>query len=478
MKLLITCLAIFSSVLSAFAQDKRVLSLEDCIEIAVQNNLSVRRSQLNLATSQVNLMQAKGQRYPTLNLNGNYGFNWGRGIDPTTNQFTNQRINFNGISGSSNVPLIQGMQTTNTIKQNKLDVAASRLDVEKAIDDISLNTALTYLNVIFNKELLENAKFQLESSQQQLDRTEKLVESGALPVSNELQLVSQVATNEVNLVTAENNLDLALLDLKQALLLPPGEDIDIVIPDVQIDQADIEAQTVDEIYNYALNNQPEIQSADLRVKSANVGLEVSRGALYPSLSLNGSFSTNYSDVFTQQFNPDGTSTLTAVPTDFETAGGEAVFELIDIPNGSIENYGIADQWSDNLSKSLSFGLFIPIFNGFNTRSSIQRSKINMQMAEITAVEQRNVLYQSIESAYRNALAAAKTFTASQKQVAALEETFRSVENQYNLGASNFTDYQVASNNLFQARSDLSRAKYDFIFKEKVLDFYQGIPLSF
>lgn len=455
-----------------------MLSLEDCIEIAVQNNLTVQRSQLNLATAQVNLFQAKGQRYPTLNLNGNYGYNWGRGIDPTTNQFTNQRINFNGVNGSSSVPIIQGLQTTNTIKQNKLNVEASEFDVQKAINDISLSTALTYLNVIFNKELLENAKFQLESGKQQLDRTKKLVASGALPVSNELQLASQDATNEVNVVTAENNLDLAILDLKQALLLPPGEEIDIVIPDIEIDQAEIESSSVSEIFKVALDNQPEIKSADIRVKSANVGLEVAKGAMYPSVSLNGNFSTNYSDVFTQRFVADGTTTTVSLPTDFQTTGGQSIIEIVDVPNGELQNYGVSDQWKDNLSKSLSIGVFVPIFNGFNTRSNIQRSKISVQQSEISAIEQRNILYQSIESAYRNAQAAAKTFSASQKQVAALEETFRSIENQYNLGSSNFTDYQVASNNLFQAKSDLSRAKYDFVFKQKVLEFYQGIPLSF
>ncbi len=459
-----------------WAQEKRLLTLEECINIAVENNLTVQRSQLSLATAEVNLRQAKAQRYPTLNANGNFGYNWGRGIDPTTNQFTTQRINFNGLSASTNMPLIQGLQTTNTIKQNKVDVEASKLDVQKATNDISLNIALTYLNVIFNKELVENARFQLASSEEQLDRTQKLVESGALPVSNELQLVSQVATNEVNLITAENNLDLAILDLKQALLLPPGEEIDIVIPEIAIDQAEIEESSVQEIYAIAIGNQPEIESADKRVESANLGLEVSRGALYPSLSLNGSMNTNYSDAL-RTFDVANITPTGLEPTAFETASGEAIFEQQFDVELSGTTVPLSTQYQDNLSKSLSVGLFIPIFNGFNTRSNIQRSKISVQQAEIAAVEQRNVLYQSIESAYRNALAAAKTYTASQRQVEALEETFRSIENQYNLGASNFTDYQVAANNLFQARSDLFRAKYDFVFRQKVLDFYQGKPLS-
>ncbi len=479
--LLIIALAICAMVSSTYGQEKRVLSLEECITIAVENNLSVQRSQLNLATAQVNLMQSRGQRYPTINLSGNYGYNWGRSIDPTTNQFINQRIVSSGFSGNSSMPILSGMQIYNSIEQSKVDVEAAQYDLRKSSNDISLNTALVYLNVIFNKELLGNARFQLESSNQQLDRTKKLVQSGALPVSNELQLASQVATNEVNLVTAENNLDLAVLDLKQALLLPPGQEIDIVIPDIEISEAQIESKTVDGIYQVAISNQPEIKSVDLKVQSARLGLKAARGAMYPSLTANAGFRTNYSDAADRsRLFFDGTQ---IVPTEvgyLQSDPTQLVFADLEQPvvTGSDPDFTFSEQYDENLSKFLSFGVSIPILNGFNTRSSIQRSTINFQQAEISAVEQRNVLYQTIESAYRNALAAAKTFTASQRQVEALEETFRSVENQYNLGSSNFTDYQVASNNLFQARSDLSRAKYDFVFKQKVLDFYQGIPLSF
>jgi outer membrane protein len=442
--LLITSLLLTS--LIGFGQQKRMLTLEECIDIAVENNLTVQRSELNLTSAEISLMQAQAARYPNLNANGNYGYNWGRGIDPTTNGFTTQRINFNGVSASSGVTLLNGLQINNSVRQSKLNQQASEYDLLKAINDISLNTSLNYLNVIFNKELLDNAKFVLESSQQQLERTKKLVESGSLPISNKLQLISQVATNEVNLVNAENNLDLSILTLKQGLLLQPGEEIDIVIPEIEVDQAEIEGSTIKQVYEVAVQNQPEIQSADLRVESARIGVDVANGGIFPTLSLNGNLSTNYSDAFKEI--------------------------------GTTETIDLRTQYDNNLSKRLTLGLSIPIFNGFQTYSNIQRSKITQQQAEITAIEQRNALYQTIESSYRNALAAAKTYSASQRQVEALEETFRVLENQYNLGASNFTDFQVASNNLFQAKTDLSRAKYDFIFKLKVLEFYQGKKLSF
>ena len=158
-----------------------------------------------------------------------------------------------------------------------------------------------------------------------------------------------------------------------------------------------------------------------------------------------------------------------------TSGGDAIFSVE--PGGSFETFGYGDQFDENLSWNLGIGVAIPLFNGLRTHSGIQRSKIQLQQAEIAAVEQRNILRQQIESAYADATASSKTFAASTRQVEALEETFRSIENQYNLGAANFTDYQIASNNLFQAKSDLVRAKYDFLFRKKILDFYQGKPLT-
>ncbi len=473
---LITTLILLSFV--SVGQEKRILSLQECIEIAVENNLTVQRSELNLQGADINLLQAQAQRIPTVNLNGNYGFNWGRGIDPTTNQFIDQRINFNGVSGSTSMPLLGGLQVTNSIKQSKLDREASKFDLERSINDISLNISLFYLSVILNKELLDNANFQLESSQQQYERTKVLVESGALPLANELQLQSQVASNEVALINAQNNLDLSVLSLKQALLLPPGQDIDIVIPEMEVDQSEIETSSVMDVYNVALDNQPEMKSADLRVKSAEVGLDVSKGAMYPSLSVSGGFSTNYSDAFQDISVVSASPTGQLNPTQLVDNNGDPIFEQeFDVQLES-ETVPLSTQYDNNLSKRLSLNLNVPIFNGFRTRSDIQRSKIAVQQAEINKTEQQNILYQTIESAYRNALAASKTYTASQRQVTSLEETYRAVENQYNNGAANFTDYQVALNNLYQARTDLSRAKFDFIFRKKVLEFYQGKPLTF
>lgn len=477
MKGIVTLILLFS-IHIGFTQNIQRLTLEECINIASENSLNIRRAQLNLEGNKVNLMQSRASQLPNANLNWNYGFNWGRSIDPTTNQFIQQRINSSGVSGNSSVTLFNGLQQYNTVLQNRSFISASEADLSRAVNDVSLNVVTFYLSVIFNQELVENAKFQLESSNRQLERTKILVSSGAQPVTRELELVSQVASNEVSLINAENSLDLAMLNLKQVMLIPANQQIEVVIPTITLVEEPNMDVASQQIYEEAEKIQPEIQSADLNVEAATLGVKVAEGAASPTVSLGGGFNTNYSNAFDQRFIPDGTVITQTSNTDLTTASGEAIFENATIPGGRLDEFGYGNQLDANLSWNVGLGVAIPIFNGLRTKSNVQRSKIQLQQAEINAVEQRNFLRQQIESAYTDALAASKTYSASTRQVEALEETFRSIENQYNLGASNFTDYQVASNNLFQAKSDLVRAKYDFVFKKKILDFYQGKPLSF
>lgn len=462
-----------------------VLDLEQCVNIAIENNLSVRRSTLSKESSQIGLTQSKASRLPSVNLGANSGYNWGRSIDPRTNAYISQQIQTIGFNGGASVVLFNWFRLTNTVRQSRMNYESAEYDVEKAKNDVSLNIVTFYVNVIFTKELLENAKYQLQSSEEQLERTKKLVAGGALPRTNELELISQVATNEVNVINAQNDLNLALLNLKQAMLIPTSQAIEIIVPDLDVDQMGLDV-TPEDVYLTALNNMPEIKSAERQVESAVYAVKVAEAGYSPTLNLNGNFSTNYSDAF-QQFNPnldnpfvintDGNGNPITTSTFYQTSNGVPVEQVSVTNNGSYETVAFRDQLDQNLSKSITLSLSIPIFNGLQAKSSVQNAKINLQISEITVMEQKNALRQTIESAYNDAFSASKVYGASLKQVEALEETFRSVANQYNLGASNFTDYQVASNNLFAAKSDLVRAKFDYIFKLKILDFYQGKSIS-
>jgi outer membrane protein len=461
-------------------------SLEECIEYALDNNLSIKQSEFLVSDSEVQLRQSKGGMYPTANMGGGYSNLWGRSIDPTTNLFSTQRIQSLGLQLSANYTLYGGSQNRNFVKQNRLNLTSATFDLEKARNDIMLNVTLEFLTVVLNNELLENAQLQLEITKAQLETTSKQVEVGALPLTNELDLIAQVESNEVQVINAENNLRMAFLRLKQLLLLPADTPFDIEIPDV--DQIDVEQAplTANSVYQEAQKIMPEIKSADTQVESADIGVKIARGGLDPRLSLGGNMSSNYSSARDQErfvADADGGSVTVPTPIGYvinplEPTQQIPVFRDIDVPNGeTVPDYPIGQQLQDNWSYSVSLNLYIPIFNGLQSRSQHQRAKIYAEQTKILAQQTRQNLRQTIEVAYTDAQAAAKTYNASIRQVESLTESFRAAEKSYNLGAMNIYDYQVSSNNLFMARSDLLRAKYNYIFTTKVLDFYLGKPLS-
>lgn len=425
------------------AQETKVMTLQECVELAIENNINVQRSKLSLETAEANQKQSEFARYPNLNTGAGYQINFGRSIDPTSNQFINDRINSFGLSGSSNVTLYNWGNLQNAVKQSKAQVEASTYDVERSSNNVQLDVVTFYLNVIFNQELLENARYQLQSSQEQLERTKKLVAANSLPRTSELELISQVASNEVNVINAENNLNLAKLSLKQVMLLPASEIIEVSLPEADVEEADLTIGS-DEVFAAAEQAMPEIKAADLRVMGAEFGYEAARSTLYPTLSFGAGVRSNFSSA--------------AKPFDPEDPASQWTF---------------TEQLADNLSQFVSLNLSIPVFNGYSARLNVQRSKVSMKQAELNAVEQRNFLRQTIETAYNDVQAASKSYSAASRQVEALEETFRTLERRIALQAANSTEYQVASNNLFQAKSDLTRAKFDYIFKKKLLDFYQG-----
>jgi len=473
---------------TAFAQTDstkagKVWTLKECVDYALSNNLDVQRGQLNVETGEINYLQAKMAMAPTLNASVSNGYNWGRSINPVTNQFTTQQITSLSPGANSSVTLFNGFRIQNTIKQNGKDYQASELDLEKAKNDVTLNVINLYINVIFNKELLENAKFQLSSSQQQLERTKKQVAAGALPKSNELNLDAQVATNEVNVINNENALNLSLLQLKQALQLPASESMDVEVPALSIEDLVID-QSREQIYDIARQSMPEIKSADLKLQSSYYAVKAAKGNLYPRLSLNGSINSNYSSANDRaRLIPDGGVERDANPMPiafFDPTGTQIPVSAYGYsPTGTMsDGYGYRDQLQDNIFRSASVALTIPLFNGLQAKSNVRRSEISQRLAEITQKQVNNTLRQNVETAYNDAFAASKTYNSSQRQVQAREEAFRMTQQRYDIGAANYVEYQVAENDLFQAKSDLSRAKYNFIFRKKLLDFYQGKPLGF
>ena len=479
MKKILLTLITLSLGFNIYSQDAtKELTLQECVDIALENNLRIKRGYFNLKTADINLLQSKATMLPTINAGGSGGLNFGRALNPVTNQYVNRNSKTVGLQGSSSLLLFNGFRVMNTIKQNSIEYDATNEDLAKAKNDVILNVVTFYTNVIFNRELYANAEYQLKSSEEQLERIKKQVQAGALPISNQLNQEAQVATNEVNLINQENGLNLSLLQLKQSMQIPGSSPLNVVIPQVELEDLIIE-QTPDEIFEISKQNMPEVRSAMLRMESAEYALKAAKGSLYPRLTLNGSMQSNYSNVSKlQSVVQDGTYTVTPVPVGQTAITNEQVFGYQYNSTVVTSDYLLKDQIQDNLFKNLNIQLSIPIFNNLQTRSSVQRAAVSKEVASISKKETENTLRQSIESAYNDALAASKTYTASLKQVNAREEAFRMTQQRFDIGAANYVEYRISENDLFQAKSDLARAKYNFIFRKKLLDFYQGKSIEF
>ena len=464
------------------AQEVKHWSLEQCINYAFENNLNIKLSDLSRQNIDAQLQQSKLSMIPSLNFNLFNSWRWGRSIDPTTNRFANQSINSNGLNGSTSVILFNGNRQVNTIRQGKKELEASHYDMEKSKNDIALQVVGGYLNVIFAREQFENANNQLNTTRTQVEQTQKLVDAGSLPITNLLDLTAQEAGNEVDVINAENEIELALLQLKQLLQIPASELFDVVKPEFDPEEYGMVPYPVDEVYQQALGTQPEIRSANLKIESADYGIKLAKGAHIPALSMNGQFFTNYSSIQNREriVADDAGGTPTDIPpSPIGQVNNDPNFMVYSFPRTiyTMPDYPIGTQWLDNRSWSLGLNISIPVFNGYITKTNVQRAEIMKESVTIEAENTRNVLRQTIERAYNDAEAAVKIFDAATKQVEALQESFRATERSFNLGAKSFVDYQVASSNLFRAKSDLTRAKFDYIFKLKILDFYLGNPLT-
>jgi len=453
------------------------MAMQECVKTALDNNLTVKRSVYNVETNRVGLLSAKGVFLPTLNLAGSGTKNYGRALNPVTNQFIPNSVT-NSLNGqlTGNLLLFNGLRAQNNYRSNKKNVEAADLDLEKAKNDVIITVVTNYTNAILNKELFENAKFQLNSSQQQLERIKKQVEAGALPKSNELTQEATVATNETNLITQENAYNLSLLQLKQSMQVPASTPLEIVVPDIAMEDLTI-SQTPEEIYAISAQTLPQVRSAMLKVEAAQYAMKAARSSYQPRLALTYASTTNYSsasDVPQYAIGPQTEQTIGYLASD----PTQLVNTMVSTRVQTADGYPVKSQVGDNLYKNFGLSLSIPILNGLQTRTNVQQAIINRELASITVKETENTLRQSIETAYNNVLAYAKTYTAAIKQVSANEEAFRMVQQRHENGAATYIEYQVASNDLFSAKSSLARAKYNFIFAKKVLEFYQGKTIEY
>jgi len=437
-------LLIMAGVLNV-SQAQDTWSLQKCIDYALENNIQIKQAELDNKTAEVNLFGSRMSSLPNLNANLGYNYSAGRSIDPFSNIIVDQDVTSQNGGINASVPIFNGFQIRNATKRDEQGLLASNYNLQDTKNTVTLNVVTFYTNILFNSELLEVAQLRLQTTQTQENRVSKQVELGALPQANLLQIRQQLANDELEVIRAENNVELSTLQLKQALQIAADVDFQIEVPPLNDPNQEGVLESSQQIYEYALKNQPVIKASRANEESAKYGIGVAKSNYYPSLTLNAGFSTNYSDVAAEQLG---------------------------------DEFTYFDQLDFNQRKFVGLSLNIPIFNRFQVRNNVERARVTYERSSYQLTTAKNQLQQTIEQAYLDVKTAAKAYSALENSLEAAELSFENAKQRLELGATDAVEYTQIKNDYERVKSDLVRAKYDFIFKSKVLDFYQGKPLNF
>ncbi|HBS88393.1 MAG: hypothetical protein A2W91_14680 [Bacteroidetes bacterium GWF2_38_335] len=469
--LLLLIFAVFSFV----AKAQKTWSLETCINYALENNIQIKQQQLGTEYSSISLTQSKYEMLPSLNASGSQSFSFGRSVDPYTNDFSSQNSRSNQFGISSSLVLFNGFQVKNTIKKNEMTYLAGMQDLEKTKNDVALNIASAFLQILYNREYLDITERQTETTLLQVERTAKLVEAESLAEGNLFEIQSQLAGEELQVVNARNQLDMAVLNLVQLLDLDSAENFQIEKPSITIEEIIEPLPSIMDIYSNSVSNLPQIKSAEYSLRSSEFALAASKGARLPRLSINASYGTGYSsarDRFSSPIIP--TVSIMEIPGGITESNENVYFYNYSY---NTEAYPFMDQIKDNASTNVSISLTIPIFNNWRTSAGVKNATLNIMNSKYSLELQEKQLLKEIQQAYADASGAYKKYTASKKAVEAMEESFRYTQQKFDVGLLNSVEYYFSKNQLLKAQSELLQSKYEYIFKLKILDFYQGEPIK-
>jgi outer membrane protein len=447
-----------------------VLTLKQAVEIAIKNNLVVEQSDIAKQTAQVSRNQQIGYLLPAISGTGTQTISTGRSLNTYTYEYVTQQINYGNYSISANLNIFSGLQTQNSIKQFSLAYEASKLDLEQQKQNITLTVFLNYMQVESSQDLLDISRKQADVDKKQLERLDLQNKDGALLILSDLSdLKGQYATDMANIASAVNALETAKINLFNVLNVPYKRDLRYETLPLDLQMTDYVGNP-DSIYRIALSTLPEVKSADLKVKSLQKGVAAARGQYYPQLSLSAGLSSNYSNAATT--NIYGATTF--VPTtNYITVGGTNYNVITEQQSVTTKNISFGDQFQNNRATFVGLNLSIPILNYLRARNNVKQAKINLINGVNNANSTKFVLQQLVEQAYQNLVMARDQLKSDQDAVDGYAESFRTFEIRFNEGVITSNVYLQAKNNIDRATINLAIAKYNFIFRSKILDYYEG-----
>lgn len=438
MKKYIFLIAVLAFSGGIFAQQS--WSLRDCIDYALKHNIQIQKQEIANEQQKVDLNTAKNKRLPNLNGGMSQDFGFGRVTSGQDNSIvTNTQSSSNRFALNTSIPVFTGFQIPNNIELCKLNLQAATEDLNKAKEDISVSVTSAFLQVLFNEELCKVAKEQISLSKEQLDRITRLEEVGKAATAQVYEAKANLAQDELSSVQAENTRQLAVLDLTQLLELPSPEGFSVVFPEME--PSLLTLTTPEDIYSQAMISKPAVLAAQYRLAGMEKSIKIAKGAYYPTLSFNGEIATSYY-------------------TDTKNRG-----------------QGFGTQLDQRLNQSLGLSLSIPIFNRFETRNKVKTARLQYSNQALQLEESKKGLYKEIQQAYYNAVAAQAKFTSSKTAVEASEESFKLMQQKYENGKATSVEFNQVKVNLMKASSERIQAKYDYLFRTKILDFYKGITLA-
>ena len=423
----------------ATAQEHGPWSLRDCISYALEHNISLQQQGLQVQQQELQLSTSKGSRLPSVSANASENFSFGRGLT-ADNTYSNTNTTSTGFSLGASVPVYQGSRISNTIRQDELNLKAVTADFERAKENVSMAVAQAYVQILYNMELLDVARNQVAIDSLQVERLTGMLENGKASPAQVAQQRAALGQSRLTATEALNSLKLAVLDLTQLLELPSPEGFTIIRP-----VTDLEGTILpdpERIYEDALLEKPAVKAEEFRLDASEYAIKIAKGAYLPSISASGGFGSNY-------------YTMSSAPSN-----------------------SFADQMKNNFSQYLGLTLSVPIFNGFQTRNQVRAAELSRKNQMLQLENTRKTLYKEIQQAYYNAVAAREKLLSSKEAEASAKESYDLVTAKYENGKANITEFNEARDAFLRSESDLSRARYEFLYATKLLDFYQGRELDF
>ena len=419
----------------------RQWTLRECCDYAVEHNISVKQQENQLLQRELQLETAKSQRLPDLNASAGQNFSFGRGLT-AQNTYTNTNTSSTSLSLGTSVPLFTGFQIPNQIKLNKLNLDAATQNLEKAKNDIRMQVAQAYVQILYNMEIADVARRQIDIDSMQVVRLQAMVDNGKASGAQLSQQEATLAQSRLTATQADNNLQLAYLSLTQLLELPTPDGFSVVRPTIQnIQMTQNALMSPDAIYAEALTIKPEVQSAQLAVSAAERNVDIAKAGNYPTLSLSGGMGTNY----------------------YTTSG--------------FKSDGLGKQLKNNFSQYIGLNLNVPIFNRYQTRNSIRSAQIDQQNQLLQLDNTKKTLYKEIQQVYYNAIAADAKCKSSEQASRSAHDAFTLMQAKYENGKANITEFNESKNNYLRAESDLVQARYEQLYQQALIQFYRGQPLQ-